>query len=71
MTEQQPDAEHETQHTGHHWMMLACCIPMLVIAIALVAAGVVGFGFILAALGCTAMMFMMMRAMGNQGSQER
>ncbi len=46
-------------------MMIACCIPMLVIAIALVATGAVGFGWLFGALMCTAMMAMMMRAMHN------
>jgi hypothetical protein len=31
------DPGHE--HRGHGWMMIACCIPMLVIAIALVETG--------------------------------
>jgi len=44
-------------------MMIACCIPMLVVAIALVATGVVGAGFLVAAVGCTVMMAMMMRGM--------
>ena len=52
------------QHGGHgHWLMIACCIPMLVIAIVLVATGVANAGFIFAAIMCTAMMWMMMRAM--------
>ena len=52
-------------HGGHHWMMIACCIPMLAIAIALVATGVVGAGFLVVALACTAMMALMMRGMGH------
>jgi hypothetical protein len=62
---------HETQtgsshrHSGHGWMMIACCIPMLAIAIALAATGVVGYGFILIAVMCTAMMVMMMRGMSH------
>lgn len=52
-------------HGGHHWMMIACCIPMLIIAVALVAAGVVSPAFIFVALMCTAMMWFMMRAMGH------
>ena len=52
---------------GHDWMMIACCIPMLVIAIALVATGVAGAGFIFAAIMCTAMMWMMMRGMSGTG----
>ncbi len=54
-------------HGGHHWMMIACCIPMLAIAIVLVVTGVVGFGFIIIALACTAMMAMMMRGMSHGG----
>jgi hypothetical protein len=53
-------------HGGHGWMMIACCVPMLVIAIALVASGVVGFGWLFGALMCTAMMAMMMRGMHNK-----
>jgi hypothetical protein len=49
--------------SGHDWMMIACCIPMLVIVGILVATGVAGAGLILAAVMCTAMMWMMMRAM--------
>lgn len=52
-------------HGDHHWMMIACCIPMLAIAIALVATGVVSIGFLFVALACTAMMALMMRGMGH------
>ena len=52
---------------GHGLMMIACCIPMLVIAIALVAAGVVGASFIFVAVACTAMMALMMRGMNHDG----
>lgn len=57
----QPDGGHS------HWLMVACCVPMLVIAIALVATGVVGAGFIVVAIACTAMMVMMMRGMTGGG----
>ena len=50
-------------HGGHGWMMIACCIPMLVIAVVLVATGVAGPGFIVVALACTAMMALMMGGM--------
>jgi uncharacterized integral membrane protein len=50
-------------HAGHGWMMLICCVPMLVIALVLVATGVVSVGFLLVALACPAMMFLMMRGM--------
>ena len=58
-------------HGGHNWMMIACCIPMIIIAIALVATGVVGAGFIVVAFGCLAMMWFMMRAMGDMGHNGR
>ena len=54
------------QQRGHgHWMMIACCVPMLAIAVVLVATGAVGSGFILVALMCTVMMAMMMRGMSD------
>lgn len=72
MTEQReqrrPDSMHTPGHGGHGgrgWMMIACCVPMLVIAIALVATGTVGAGFLVAAAMCTAMMAMMMRGRHN------
>ncbi len=52
-----------TSHHGHGWMMIVCCIPMLIIAVALVATGIASAGFLLAAVGCTVMMVMMMRMM--------
>ena len=54
-------------HGGHGWMMIVCCIPMLIIAIVLVATNVVGVGFLFVALMCTAMMAMMMRGMNHGG----
>lgn len=48
---------------GHGFMMIACCIPMLLIAIVLVATGAVSPGFLFVAIGCTAMMAVMMRGM--------
>ena len=56
-------------HQTHGWMMLICCIPMLVLAGLLVATGVASTGFLFAALACTAMMVLMMRAMGHGGGQ--
>lgn len=52
---------------GHSWMMIACCIPMLVIAVTLVATGVAGAGFIFAAILCTVMMALMMGGMMGRG----
>lgn len=54
-------------HSGHGWMMMICCVPMLVIAIALVATGVASARVIFAAVACAVMMFMMMRMMGGMG----
>lgn len=62
-----PDAGHGG-HGGHgHWMMIACCVPMLVIAVILVATGVASAGFILVAVMCTAMMALMMAGMSHGG----
>ena len=63
----EPSGGHDTGHGGHGWMMIVCCIPMLIIAIALAAAGVVSSGFIVYALVCTAMMGGMMYAMNHKG----
>ena len=51
---------------GHgHWMMIACCIPMLVIAVIIALSGA-GFGFLFAAVACTAMMALMMVGMSSR-----
>ena len=50
-------------HAGHRWMMIACCIPMLVVVVALVATGIAGTGAIIYAVVCLAMMWLMMKAM--------
>jgi len=56
-------------HGGHgRWMMIACCIPMLAIAVVLVATGVAGIGFVFAAIMCTVMMALMMAGMSHGGS---
>ena len=47
-------------------MTIACCVPMLVVAIALVAAGAVSVSWLFAALACTAMMALMMRGMHDR-----
>jgi Flp pilus assembly protein TadB len=59
------DGQQGNQRSGHSWMMIACCIPMLIIAVVLAATGVVGVGFIFVALACAAMMALMMRGMGS------
>ena len=56
---------HEPGHGRHGWLMIACCIPMLAIALALVVTGVVSPGFLFVAVACTAMMALMMRGMGH------
>ena len=38
-------------HTAHKWMMIACCVTMLVIALALVAFGTAGPGVVTPAMG--------------------
>lgn len=67
-----PNAKPGTSDTtkpsgGHGWMMMMCCIPMVAIAIALVATGVASSGFLLTAGLCVGMMFMMMRMMNHGG----
>ena len=58
-------------HGGHGWMMIGCCIPMLLIAVLLVATGAASPGFLVAAVGCTLMMALMMRGMGDNGGNDR
>lgn len=57
-------------HGGHSWMMMICCIPMLVAAVALVATGTVGGGFVITALLCVAMMALMMRGMDHGSGRD-
>lgn len=61
----------EGAHHSHRWMMVVCCIPVLVIAIVLVLTGIASPGFIVVALGCTFMMALMMRGMDHGGGGER
>ena len=74
-----PGAEHERAESGAqpdsdagatggpgHWMMIACCVPMLVIAIVLVASGA-SIGTLVIAVACTAMMAAMMVGMTRGG----
>jgi hypothetical protein len=62
--ESRPDAATGLRgHGGHRLMMIACCIPMLVIVGILVGTGVAGTGAILFALICLGMMAVMMFAM--------
>lgn len=57
--------EAHERHGGHGLMMMICCIPMILIAVLLVATGIAGSGALLWALGCVAMMAVMMFAMGG------
>lgn len=50
---------------GHRWMMIACCVPMIAIAVILVTTGVASAGFLFVAAMCTLMMALMM--MGGHG----
>ena len=72
-SEHQPGgpANGKARHGGHGWMMIACCIPMLVIAGILVATGAASPGFLIVAVGCTLMMALMMRGMGHDGGDDR
>ena len=71
MNHDRHEPEVKSGHGGHsHWMMIACCVPMLVIAVALVATGVAGPGFIVAAIACTAMMALMMRGMSHTSADK-
>ena len=58
-------------HKGHGLLMIVCCIPLLVIAIVLVATGVASASLLFAAIACMAMMglmmAMMMRGMSGGG----
>ena len=57
----------EGGHGGHSkWMMVACCVPMLAIAVLIALSGA-GFGFLIVAIGCTLMMVLMMGAMTGGG----
>ena len=71
LNQRPPDAsKHAHAHAGHrshNFMMIACCFPMLIIAVVLVATSVVSAGFLVYALVCLGMMFMMMRMMDRGG----
>lgn len=63
---------HDEQHTGHSGhgghglMMLICCIPVVLLAVTLIASGRFSLGALLPALACVAMMGVMMLVMpGN------
>ncbi|MHB8333693.1 MAG: hypothetical protein ACYDEH_02150 [Acidimicrobiales bacterium] len=49
----------------NHMTMIACCIPVLLIAVVLVATHVVSASAIVIAVGCVVMMAFMMRGMNH------
>lgn len=60
-----PETQPQEGRRKHsRWMMVACCIPMLLIAGIAVLAGA-GLGFLLIAVVCTVMMVAMMGAMSH------
>jgi len=60
--------EHKSDgHGGHSWMMMACCVPMIVIALALVLTGVVSPSLLIYAVVCLVMMAAMMKMMDHSG----
>ncbi len=66
-TDASNDADAHAGHRSHNFMMIACCVPMLIIAVVLVATSVVSASFLVYALVCLGMMFMMMRMMDRGG----
>ena len=64
------ESSHGSGHRSHSWLMIACCIPMLLFAVVLVATGVARPGFIFAAFACMAMMALMMRGMDSGGGDK-
>jgi hypothetical protein len=63
------DEDREETARGHGWLMMVCCIPMIMLATVLVATGVVGAGFLFVALMCTVMMAFMMGMMDRERSR--
>ena len=62
-----PTQQSRMPRRGHGWLMMVCCIPMVVIVVGLVAAGAVSPGFLVTAGLCVGMMYMMMRMMDHGG----
>lgn len=55
---------HEQQGgSSHRWLMLACCVPMVLVVAVLLVTGVAGAGAVVFALICVGMMALMMYAM--------
>ena len=64
---QDPHGDHQSSGWGHRLMMLACCVPMLILVISLAASGTAGSGALVFALLCVAMMGAMMFLMPGGG----
>ncbi len=60
---QPTDEGPHTGHGSHRWMMIACCIPMVVIVGVLIATGVAGSGLLIYAAICLGAMTLMMFAL--------
>ena len=68
-TSEDPNPGADDGHRGNHgWVMMLCCVPMVVIAVALVATGVASAGFLFTAVLCVGMMAVMMRGMNHTGT---
>ncbi len=57
------EGPHAAGHGSHRWMMIACCIPMVVIVAVLIATGAAGSGSLIYAAICVGAMALMMFAM--------
>lgn len=53
----------------HGWMMIICCVPMLVAVVALAALGVISPGFVAIAVACAVLMGLMMAGMSGGDGQ--
>ena len=60
-----PDDGHRR---NHGWVMMLCCVPMVIIAVALVVTGVASAGFLFTAVLCVGMMAVKIRGMYHSGS---
>ena len=63
----EPESGTPQSHKGHHGMHLLMCAPMLLVVGYLVLTGRAGGGSIFYAVGCMAMMGVMMVVMGRMG----
>lgn len=60
---------HAKGHGGHghsHWMMIACCVPMVLVAVLLITGGA-GLASLAPLLICASMMVLMMGVMSRMG----